>query len=115
MLVIGTALLDEPRVRTAVLQGILVLAALGEALLGGFSQVFRARHMSTQTGRPYSPAYRGVVQDFGFYNFATALLLGLAARDPAGNVLLIGVLVALYAVHGGTHLLCGIWVSTTGA
>jgi hypothetical protein len=50
-------------------------------------------------------AYHGVVQDFGFYNLAVALLLVLCALDPTRNsAVLIGA-ITLYAVHGGTHLL----------
>ena len=104
LLATAAALLDEPRVRTAALRGILVLAALGEAL-GGFFQVFRARQMAAQTGRPYAAAYHGVVQDFGFYNFAMALLLGGTAIDPARHSLVIRAVILLYVVHGGTHLL----------
>ena len=105
VLFIGSALtVSDPALRVGILRAILILSALGETL-GGFFQVFRARHMSGQTGRPYAAAYHGVVQDFGFYNFAFALLFALAALDPAGSRIAIGVGIALYGVHGATHLL----------
>ena len=104
-LIAGSALIiTDSLIRVRILRGVLVLAALGECL-GGFFQVFRARHMSEKTGRPYAPAYHGAVQDFGFYNFAVALLFGFAALDPASSQVVIGVGIALYAVHGGVHLL----------
>lgn len=83
---------------------VLLAMALGEAVGGGL-QVFRARRMSTSTGRPYDPAYHGVVADFGLYNLAMAALLVLCARDPLRNVAILRVAMALYAVHGATHLL----------
>ena len=91
-------------IRLAVLRGVLILAAAGECLGGGFG-VFRPRWFAERNGRPYDPAYHGVSQDFGFYNLAFALLLALAARDPATNARVIAVAVVLYAVHGVTHML----------
>jgi hypothetical protein len=44
-----------------------------------------------------------VSQDFGFYNLAFALLLGLAALKPTTSTLVIVVAIALYAIHGVTH------------
>ena len=96
--------ITDPAIRVGALRGILLLAALGEGL-GGFFQVFRARQMTGLTGRPYDPGYHGVVQDFGFYNFAIALLFGLAALDPSENRVAVGVGISLYAVHGVTHIL----------
>ncbi len=103
-LAVGAFSVEDAGIRIHVLRVVLILSALGEAV-GGFFQVFRARHMSSVTGRPYDPAYHGVVQDFGFYNFAVALLFGLAALDPAANTVAISLGVVLYAVHGGTHVL----------
>jgi hypothetical protein len=90
--------------RLLALRVVLLAMAAGEAL-GGFTQVFRAQRMSRFTGRPYDPAYHGVVADFGLYNLAMALLLALAALDPVRDVFVLRVAIVLYAAHGGTHLL----------
>lgn len=90
-------------VRLSVLRGILILAALGEAM-AFVSFELRPRRVSEQSGRPYDPAYHGVMQDFGFYNLAFALLLGLAALDPPSSRVTIGVVVATYVVHGAAHV-----------
>ena len=78
--------------------------ALGEALLGGFSQIFRQRQSCEREGRPYDPAFHGVMQDFGFYNLAFAALFGLAALDPARSTIVIAVAIAFYTIHGLTHV-----------
>jgi hypothetical protein len=83
---------------------VLVLMAAGEAL-AAFMLVFRARRMAEVAGRPYSAAYHGLVQDFGFYNLAMATLFVLCAVDPEGNRVALPVAIGLYALHGGTHLL----------
>ena len=89
-------------IRVDVLRGILILAAAGETLAGSFS-VLRPRWFSERNGRPYDPAYHGVSQDFGLYNFAVGLLLVLAAVDPRTNADVIGVAILLYVIHGVTH------------
>ncbi len=91
-------------VRLLILRSIVLLAALGEAL-AFVSNALRPRLFSERCGRPYDPAYHGVMQDFGFYNLATALLLGLAVLDPTGNRIIVGVIVASYVVHATTHVL----------
>jgi hypothetical protein len=45
-----------------------------------------------------------VTQDFGLYNLGFALLFGLAALDPMRTTGVIAVAVALYAIHGATHV-----------
>ncbi len=90
--------------RLAVLRGILLVTALVEAL-AFVSHELRPRHSLEQSGRPYDPAYHGVMQDFGFYNLAFALLLGLAVLDPTRGRVAIGVIVASYVVHALTHIL----------
>lgn len=96
--------LRDAATRRLALQAVLLAMAGGEGL-GAFMQIFRARQMGGLTGRRYDAAYHGVVQDFGFYNLAVAVMLALCALDPRRNVaVLIGVII-LYAVHGGTHLL----------
>jgi hypothetical protein len=95
---------SAPSARLDVLRGILLLAAAGEAL-GGALGVFRPRWFNERNGRPYSAAYHGVVQDFGFYNLAFALLFAIAAVDPVRRAIVIAVAIALYAVHGLTHVL----------
>lgn len=86
------------------LRGLLVLTAVGEAL-AFVSNAFRPRQFAEKNGRPYDPAYHGVMQDFGFYNLAFALLLALAAIEPRNSTILIGVAVATYLVHALTHVL----------
>ena len=83
---------------------VLILAAAGEAV-GGCLGVFRPRWFAERNGRPYDPAYHGVSQDFGFYNVAVASLFALAALDPKRNTAVLEVGIALYAVHGITHVL----------
>lgn len=90
--------------RAGVLRAILASTALVEAL-AFLSFELRPRQFSERSGRPYDPAYHGVMQDFGFYNLAFALLLGVAAFDPAGSRTAIAVVVASYGVHASTHLL----------
>jgi hypothetical protein len=104
-LVVAAALvLGAGAPRLYALRVVLALMAAGEAF-AAFMQMFRARSMSPLTGRPYDAAYHGVVQDFGFYNAAVALLLALCAVDPAGNAVVLLGAIALYALHGGTHVL----------
>ena len=90
--------------RASVLRAILILAALGESL-AFVSYELRPRQFSEQCGRPYDPAYHGVMQDFGFYNLGFALLLAVSALDPARAAIPIGVVIATYAVHAGAHIL----------
>ena len=91
-------------VHLALLRALLILTAVGEAL-AFMSNSLRPRRFAEQCGRPYDPAYHGVMQDFGFYNLAFALLLVLAAFDPPRYALPIGVVIASYLVHAGTHVL----------
>jgi hypothetical protein len=106
MVVVGIAhlTLADASSRLQFLRAVLVLMAAGEGL-AAVAQVFFARSFGEKNGRPYEPAYHGVVQDFGFYNFAMALLFGLAALDPTRSTGVIGVGIALYAMHGLTHVL----------
>ena len=90
--------------RLQILRAVLILAALGEGL-GSIAQAFFARSFAPRNGRPYDPAYHGVVQDFGFYNFAMALLFICAALDPLRSTTVIAVAIVLYALHGFTHIL----------
>ena len=94
---------SEKSARLAVLRGILILAAVGEGLGGTFG-VFRPRWFNERIGRPYSPAYHGVVQDFGFYNLTFALLFALAALDPTRGTIVIAAAISLYTIHGLTHI-----------
>jgi hypothetical protein len=95
----------ESWARLQVFRALLVVLALGEGLLGFVAQVFAARRSLEREGRPYDPAYHGVVQDFGFYNLAFAALFLLAARDPARHAGVVAVALGLYLLHGGTHVL----------
>src|SRR2546422_1689896 len=76
----GLSIRDEPMRRVG-LRVVVSLMAAGEAF-AAFMQVFRARRLSAVTGRPYDAAYHGMVQDFGFYNLAMGLMLGLCAANP---------------------------------
>ena len=91
-------------VRLTLLKVVLVLTAAGEAL-AFVSNSFRPRRFAEQNGRPFHPAFHGVMQDFGFYNLAFAGLLALAALDPGSNRGLLGVITASYLVHALTHIL----------
>lgn len=104
--VVATAhlLLHDPFLRLQFLRVALLLMAVGEGT-AAVLQVFFAPSFGARNGRPYDPAYHGVTQDFGFYNFAMALLFALAAFDPTSSAGVIRVGIALYAIHGGTHLL----------
>jgi len=95
--------LSEDSIRLDVLRGILILAAVGE-VFGGTFGVFRPRWFNEENGRPYSPAYHGVVQDFGFYNLTFALLFTLTALDPTRGTIVIAAGIVLYTVHGLTHV-----------
>ena len=90
--------------RITMLRAVLVSTAAAEGM-AGFAYVFRARAMAERAGRPYAAAYHGVMQDFGFYNLTMALLLLLCARDPARTLVVLRAAIALYAVHGATHVL----------
>ena len=103
VLLVVHILTTDGAARASVLRAILILAALGESL-AFVSYELRPRQFSEQCGRPYDPAYHGVMQDFGFYNFAFALLLGLAALDPPSSRITICVVVATYVVQGTTHI-----------
>jgi hypothetical protein len=96
--------LDGAGVRLQLLRIVLISAAAGEGF-AAVMQVFFARSFGERNGRPYDPAYHGLVQDFGFYNLAVALLFALAALDPEAGATTIRVGIVLYAVHGSTHLL----------
>ena len=89
--------------RPILLKAVLVPTALGEAL-AFVSNSFRPRRFAEQNGRPYHPAFHGVMQDFGFYNLAFAGLLVLAAIDPGRSRVALGVVVASYLVHALTHI-----------
>jgi hypothetical protein len=104
LLVAARLTVNDDTMRRHGLQVVLLLMAAGEGL-GAFIGIFRARRMAEPTGRPYDPAYHGVRQDFGFYNLAMALLFVLCAANPARNIVVLPAAIALYAVHGGTHLL----------
>lgn len=99
----GLALGDEPA-RRAALRAVLALTAAAEGA-AGLAYVFRARRMAERAGRPYAASYHGVMQDFGFYNLAIALLLAGCAVDPGRNVAGLRAAIALYALHGTAHLL----------
>jgi hypothetical protein len=101
--VIAHFTLAAEALRLDALRGILVLLAAGEALGGSFA-VFRPRWFAERNGRPYDPAYHGVSQDFGFYNLALALLFVLAACDPERSTTVLAVTIALYTIHGVTHV-----------
>lgn len=94
----------DVNMRVHVLRGILALVGLGEGA-AAIAYIFNARHFSERNGRAYSAVYHGMMQDFGFYNLAIALLCMLTAIDPVANVAGIWVILVLYAVHGVTHLL----------
>jgi hypothetical protein len=104
VLTAGAFWIRESPLRPEALRAVLVLMASGE-LLAAVMLVFRARRMADLAGRVYSASYHGLVQDFGFYNFAVALLLILCAVDPERNRVVLPVAVVLYGLHGGTHLL----------
>jgi hypothetical protein len=91
-------------VRLTLLKVILVLTAVGEAL-AFVSNAFRPRRFAERNGRPFQPAFHGVMQDFGFYNLAFAALLAMAALDPRSHSGLLGVITASYFVHALTHIL----------
>jgi hypothetical protein len=100
---VGLSVNDESTRDTA-LRTVLALTAVAEAT-AGFTYVFLARRMAERGGRPYAAAYHGVMQDFGFYNLTMALLLLLCAADPASRLVVLWAAIALYSVHGATHLL----------
>ncbi len=102
--VVAHLTLTAESLRLGVLRGILILLAAGEGLGGTFA-IFRPRWFAERNGRPYDPAYHGVSQDFGFYNLAFALLFGFAASDPEKSTTLLAVAIALYTIHGVTHVL----------
>ncbi len=93
----------EP-IRLVALRVVLILLALGEGVLGGVSQVFYPQRSAEREGRDYNAGYHGVMQDFGFYNVAFALLYGVAAFDPRRNLAVIEVGIFLLVVHGATHV-----------
>jgi hypothetical protein len=90
--------------RGTALRAVLLVAATGEAL-AGVAYLARAPHMAVRAGRPYDPAYHGVMQDFGFYNLAIAYLLAASALDAAPNATVMRVAIGLYGAHGIAHLL----------
>ena len=105
LLVTGAGLaLKDVWLRQEALRAVLVLMAAGEGT-AGFMYVFRAPRMVERAGRPYAAAYHGVMQDFGFYNLTMAVLLSLCALEPGRNLVILRAAIALYAVHGGTHVL----------
>ena len=102
LVVIGNCTIAD-QLRLAILRSILILAAAGEAL-ASVAAVFCPRWFSERGGRKYDPAYHGVLQDFGFYNFGFAFLLVASAVHPVtANGILMAV-IAVYFVHGGTHV-----------
>ncbi|SRR6266481_3204802 len=103
LIVVANMTLVDEVIRLNVLRVILVLTAVGEGV-GSANGVFRPRWFAERNGRPYDPAYHGVSQDFGFYNGAFALLLVLAAIKPTTSGVAIVVAIALYSIHGITHV-----------
>jgi hypothetical protein len=104
LVVLARLLLGNPSARQVVLRALLGLLAVAEGL-AGVLYLFSARRMAERAGRPYSPAYHGVMQDFGFYNIAIALLFVLCAADPVGNVVVLRAAIVLYGLHASTHIL----------
>jgi hypothetical protein len=91
-------------IRLVGLRVVLILLALGEGVLGFVAQVFYPQRSAEREGREYNAGYHGVMQDFGFYNLAFALLYGIAALDPHRNVAVIAVAIVLLLLHGATHV-----------
>src|SRR5262249_49692438 len=105
LLIVGARLaVDAESLRLVILRTVLLLTAAAEAM-AGLMYVFRARGMAEPAGRRYAADYHGVMQDFGFYNLTIALLLVLCATDPVRGRVVLFAAVALYAVHGATHVL----------
>jgi hypothetical protein len=102
-IVVADLTLTSQSIRLNALRVVLTLAAAGEGLGGTFGAL-RPRWFAEQNGRPYDPAYHGVSQDFGFYNLAFALLFILAVLNPGNARIPIATAVALYTVHGVTHM-----------
>jgi hypothetical protein len=102
LVVLSVALVGH--VRLILLKVVLALTAIGEAL-AFVSNSLRPRRFAELNGRPFHPAFHGVMQDFGFYNLAFAGLLALAALDPVNSRGLLGVITASYLVHASTHIL----------
>jgi hypothetical protein len=103
--VLANLIASDPSTRLRMLRALLLVLALAEALLGFVPQAFYPRRACEREGRPYDPAYHGVVQDFGFYNLAFASLFIFAALDPGRSGAVIAVAIGLYALHGLTHVL----------
>jgi hypothetical protein len=103
-LVLADFTVRDHALRTYALRAILVLAAAGEGL-ASISGIFRPRWFAERSGRPYEPAYHGVMQDFGFYNLGFALLFGLAVLDPVHATSVITIATVVYAIHATTHVL----------
>ncbi len=93
----------EPE-RLIVLRILLLLLAAGEAG-GAVAQGLLTRPFTVRDGCPDVPAYYGVRQDFALYNGAISVLLLVVVADPTRYVALVNVAVALYAIHGVTHIL----------
>jgi len=104
LLVIANFTFSDSTLRRDILRGILAVAATGEAV-ASIANVFRPRSFAEGNGRPWDPAYHGVMQDFGFYNLGFALLFGLAALDPVSTTRMIALAIAVYAIHALTHVL----------
>jgi hypothetical protein len=105
LLVVAAGFLaNDPVLRRQGLRATLLLIAAGEGL-AGLMQVFRVQRMSEWGGRPYDAAYHGLVQDFGFYNLALAMLFAFGGVEPEANAVVLPVAIALYALPGGTHVL----------
>jgi hypothetical protein len=90
--------------RGLVLQAVLLSIALGE-LGGGLTQAFLTRALFARAGRPYQSGHHGAVQDFGFYDLAMAAIVLLVAWRPETYAAILYVVIALYALHGGAHVL----------
>jgi len=104
LLVIANITFSDDTLRLDALRVVLILAATGESA-AWIVAVFRPRQYAERHGRPYDPAYHGVLQDFGFYNFGFALLLGLAALDPMSTARVIAIAITVYIIHAVTHVL----------
>src|SRR5262245_23700110 len=103
LLVVARVTLPEP-LHLHGLRIVLLLTAAGEGF-AAVANMLRAPQFAERNGRPYDPAYHGMMQDFGFYNLAVAALLVASAVDPVRNLPALGAIIGLYLIHGLTHVL----------
>ena len=90
--------------RLPILRVVLYSLALGE-LVGGLTQALLVPSLFARASRPYHPGHHGVVQDFGLYDLAMAGILIAIAIAPDAYGPILGIVTALYALHGLAHLL----------